>query len=281
MNRFRSIDHSFPDGAADRPTIGRPGGFTLIETILALGVTFMILTAAFGIVTSCLELGDTVTTTRTSREDAAAVEDLFRGFFGSLPDNAVIECKLSGSLSTTLTELRIQNPPAVAGAILNPGPNEVLVFQTTQEPGGYLRLGVGVSEGLIGTPRPGAVRGFAVAGQISMCRWRFFQADRNEWQEKWSANMGRPRFAELTFAQNRAPAERWVFPIPVYAPASAANQNPNQNPKEGGEGGGGGGGRGGEGNRDRDQNRDGRPGPRPGGNGGNGNSGPGGPRPPR
>ena len=245
-------------------------GFTLIETILALGVTFMVLTAAFGIVTSCLELGDAVTTTRTAREEAASVEDLFRGFFGSLPDTAVIQCKLAGSVRSTLTEIRIQDPPSLAGSILNPGPNEVLVIQTTEEPGGYLRLNVGVSEGRIGTPTPGAVSGFAVAGQISLCRWRFFQADRNEWQEKWEANMGRPRFVELTFAQGRATGERWVFPVPVYTAAPANNQNP----------GGGGGGGGGD-NPDADPNNPNRPRPGPGqGPGPGGGKGPG-IRPPR
>jgi len=209
-------------------------GFTLLETILALGVTFLIVTAAFGVVNSCLELGEAVKTSRSTREDSAAVEDIFRSFFSSLPQTAVLECKLSGSQSAALAEIRIQNAPALAGSFLSPGPNEVLVIQTTEEPGGYLRLSVGVSEGQIGNPRPGPVSGFAIAGHISTCRWRFFQADRNEWQDKWAANMGRPRFVELTFAQTTKTPERWVFPVPVFVAGGnpQAPQNPDGNPPD-------------------------------------------------
>jgi hypothetical protein len=229
---------SFP--TTDRPAPAATGrtGFTLLETILALGVTFLIVTTAFGIVTSCMELGDTVRTSRTGREEKAAVEDLFRNFFSTLPQDSALECRVSGSSRAPLTEIRVQNAPALAGSILNPGPNEVLVIQTTEEPGGYLRLGVGISEGRLGTARAGPVSGFAVAGQIAVCRWRFFQADRNQWQEKWDLTMGRPRFVELTFAQTSALPERWVFPVPVFAAPQTGNdpQNPNPPADEDGDG---------------------------------------------
>jgi hypothetical protein len=247
------------------PTTDRTG-FTLLETILALGVTFLIVTTAFGIVTSCMELGDAVRVSRTGREEKAAVEDLFRNFFSTLPQDAVLECRVSGSSRAPLTEIRVQNAPSLAGAVLNPGPNEVLVIHTSEEPGGYLRLGVGVSEGRIGTARTNPVIGFAVAGQIAMCRWRFFQADRNQWQEKWEAGMGRPRFVELTFSQTSAAPERWVFPVPVFAPAPPPTgdpQNPNPPVDEDGDG------------------KPDRPGRPPGSGGGEGDQPPGGPRPPR
>jgi len=232
MTKFRNTETA----------VSRTGwrAFTLLETILALGVTFLIVTTAFGVVTSCMELGDAVRTSRTGREEAAAVEDLFRNFFSALPQDSVLQCKTSGSSRSPLTEIRVQNSPSLAGAVLNPGPNEVMVIHTSEEPGGYLRLGVGVSEGRIGSARPGAILGFAVAGQISTCRWRFFQADRNEWQEKWEPNMGRPRFVELTFAQTTSTPERWVFPVPVFAPPPPPGggnpQNPNPPPDQDGDG---------------------------------------------
>ncbi len=216
---------SFPRRSV-RPAPPSRRGFTLLETILALGVTFMIVTAAFAIVTSCLELGDSVTVSRSSREEAAAVEDLFRHFFASLPPEAALEARATGQREPFTTEIRVQNAPAMAGSVLNAGPNEVFVIHTSEEPGGYLRLQVGLSDGLLGSPRPGAIRGFALAGQIAHCEWRFFRTETQSWENRWMANLGRPRFVELTFSQRRERPERWVFPVPVFSAAPAAPQNP-------------------------------------------------------
>jgi len=219
----------------------RPPGFTLLETIMALGITFLIVTTAFGIVNSCLELGDSVNVTRSAREDAAAVEDLFRQFFASLPPEAALEVRVTGRQDPMAAEIRVQEAPALAGSLLGPGPTEVLVIQTVEEPGGTLRLEAGVSEGRIGSPRRGPVRGFVVVGGLTRCDWRFFQQDADRWETSWTPLQGRPRFVELVFAQGRLPPERWVFPVPLYSrqaapvpgtqpPPGDENPDPDANP---------------------------------------------------
>jgi hypothetical protein len=220
--RSRITDHA-PD---------RSAGFTLLETILALGITFLVVTTAFAIVNSCLELGDSVNVTRSSREDAAAVEELFRSFFASLPPEANLEVRVTGRQDPLTAEIRVQEAPALAGSLLAPGPTEVLVIQTSEEPGGTLRLEAGVSEGRIGSPRRGPVRGFVVLGGITRCDWRFYQQDADRWESSWIPDQGRPRFVELVFAQRRLPPERWVFPVPRYSRPADPSAPPQTPPED-------------------------------------------------
>lgn len=213
------------------PGEGRRRGFTLIETMLALGVSFIVIAGAFGIVTACLELGDSVKTSQAKHDEAATLEELLRYFFVSLPEHAAIELKTEGSRPPYQSRIRVSEGPPL-GRLLSAGPNETLALYTSEEAGGYLRLNGGLSSGAMNDSRPGNPVGYEIVRQVARCEWRFFRPQSNEWVTNWPANYGRPRFVELTFAQGTNPPERWVFPVPVISggggvPGGGVLQPPN------------------------------------------------------
>lgn len=186
----------------------RPGGFTLLELVLAMLVLALLVGMIFGSASANLELSNTVVRKQNEEGERNAFFELLNRRFGSMPGNARMELTWEDSGSHYLSDLTLQNVPL---AFTWGGTEKVakaIRLSTVKRRDGYLDIVLRYYEEEIiqDANNPDADRDAEPFAEVVLLEdvrtfeWRVLDGRSLEWRNDWDLVGRLPLQLELTIA---------------------------------------------------------------------------------
>lgn len=248
----------------------RPGGFTLIEVMLALGILVILVGGLAGITAASVRLGRDILEAQQADSVRDGFERILRENLSAIPQNSPFLLRAEGSGGgQTVIFSKASGLFPVSGL---PLVMDSVSIETRRGRDGYLTLWLLYYAGDLAQ----AIQDNSVENELlvqipfkdglEMLKWQVYDPTTDKWTEEWEETGRRPHYLEMVYRFAGDPVDhRMVFWLPrlqTNVQGGAPGQGiPNQGePPQGGPGQGGGGNIG------------------PGGPGGGGRGGPGGGR---
>ncbi|HYF35382.1 MAG TPA: prepilin-type N-terminal cleavage/methylation domain-containing protein [Prosthecobacter sp.] len=207
------------------PALRHPGGFTLLEMIVALAAFVLLIGGIFAITRGTVELSNDVSIAQDRSLLRQNFIEFVRRSFRTLPGGAEVRLTVRQKGSTYVPTINVVN----GGSSFTPGgslaPDTSVELYAEERPGGYLRVAVRVLD----VKQTSAFR----AGQpmryskneptvplldnVSRFEWRFYDAATNRWENNWK-DARRPLLAEMSLRLDDGFEARSVFWVPPVVP---------------------------------------------------------------
>ncbi|OYW77055.1 MAG: hypothetical protein B7Z37_05930 [Verrucomicrobia bacterium 12-59-8] len=206
----------------------RARAFTLLEVVIALGITALVISAVYTLAQGTLTLADNVH--RAERRDTRkqAFTTFCEHLFSELPATAALNLKTTQSGGEYLTQLELQN----VSSPFDGTPNCIVTLFTQNLAGGGLRLLVSCQP-ISNNPldKKDAKSGYEVMlfDDLLQCEWRVYVPATQQWATIWTEETNtttptayqHPPMLELVMTQAGDDSHRQVFWI---APSQALTQ---------------------------------------------------------
>jgi type II secretory pathway pseudopilin PulG len=201
-------------------------GFTLLEVTIAFALFMILIGGIFKVASACLHLSAKTTEKGQQEMHVAALFDLLRRNFSSMPGNGKVTMEIPNGVASSgyNTEIVMKDYPlGFSWGGVAAGSERVLIVSEKDPLGGtqirirYLNEEEGEAHENGSLNRDEGQSLVLIAGIKSMY-WQFFDQTEEEWVEEWDEENRRPSLVELNvdFFSLSEPI-RAVFWIPVVA----------------------------------------------------------------
>jgi type II secretory pathway pseudopilin PulG len=191
---------------------------TLIEVMLGLAILSILVGGVMAIVQSTLTSTTVATRIFRRTQNTAALTDYFQRLFFTLSPTIRFSATVADDDSRRQTVIFENAPALLSWGHGADGPaNTRVSFSTQAAPDGRLELWgrKEYPDGTLAANPPPA----ALASGLQSCRWEFFNARTNRWQENWADVTVRPLAVRLRFQLEDAPEETLaVLPVSPVLP---------------------------------------------------------------
>jgi type II secretory pathway pseudopilin PulG len=206
-------------------------GFTLLETVIAIGLMAMIVGMVVGVSRTSLVLGKRIVETQNEEQERHAFFDLLAQTFSDLPGNTRFDMKVEDSGSHYLSDLTLQNVPMSFTWGGEDRIAKAVQLSTVKRRSGYLDIVLRYFENEIlegsestfgnSAKKEEPFAEIVLMEDVAFFEWRLLDGRSLEWQYDWEIQGRLPLQIELTCAIGAKGEEtRQVFWLP-----------PKQNPE--------------------------------------------------
>lgn len=207
---------------------GSSGAFTLLETMLAIGLFAMLAGALYAVANAALDATRIALEEQASNERLEAFLRAARRAFANLPVDGSLALRFDTGpgISAATPEIVFSGAGTYFGWPLVGG-GQLILSAPAMADGTrtfcLARIPPGASEFEIASARkPGSQ--IPLLPGISRMEWAFFS--QGEWREEWPEGAGRPQLVRLRFSRRENPGEihEAIFWIPPLAASRAESQ---------------------------------------------------------
>ncbi|MBL9115341.1 MAG: type II secretion system protein [Verrucomicrobiaceae bacterium] len=203
-----------------------PGGFTLLEIMLALAIFGVVVTGVFAIAQGTMELSVSMKEAQEAGMIRQNFIEFLRSSFRRLPADAEMQLEVKADGGQYVPTLTIYNGGDAfsPGATMPPDASVELFGRTL--PGGYMRIGLRMLDGEqtngrrinanFRPSRSGTDFVLPLIESAARFEWKLFDAASGRWEKAWKGP-GRPSMAECIMKLDDGVETRCVFWIPPLA----------------------------------------------------------------
>lgn len=212
------------------------GGFTLFEVILATGIFVLLAGAVYFSVSSSVQAGAALGDHQMAVRKLAAFEDFLREGFLNLPAGATmaLQARDQGHQGGSV-ELVIRLAPGTFGSELLSSGGSSVVLAALPDGKGRARFCLARFPGRLSDDELNKAMAKAqwlpLMEDVESVRWRFWDAQRNEFVPLWDRGRALPELIEFAYAASGEPQKVSVFRLPALsksAPSDDGAQPPPQ-----------------------------------------------------
>jgi hypothetical protein len=186
--------------AARAPCPGRPGGYLLLEVLLALAILTILVALVFRIIQTTVRVTTDVQYLQAEQEHADGLYELLRKHFDSIPQTAEFQTRrVKNELELVFLEVPFHFSWTPSGPQFGS-----TVIAARRQPDGRFTLAVvqepeDASVSYAASGEPTSARWIPIARGLQECNWRFLDGRTREWKTDWKDPGVKPILFECTF----------------------------------------------------------------------------------